>query len=263
MNCCATIIIPLLAQVDDWLRQAVRTALQQSVPTEVVVVHAETTPPTNLQVLAGLQRQFARLSVLLEDKPGSFPGAINKGIRHASADRVGLLLSDDWLEKTAVAECLSKASDIVATGITVHFPDGRINERACKLPSLTEFNALPTLDQKASYLQHFFLFRKECVLAAGGLDESIGNYPGIDDFDLIWTLLERNATVSIVEAHLYHYRDHRLPRLTLQDRASMLENLQKILRKHGVTEEQTPDILRRHAPWYGKPIYEVMGQDGY
>jgi hypothetical protein len=35
--------------------------------------------------------------------------------------------ADDWLEGSAVAECLSKSSDIVSTGHTVHFADGRIN----------------------------------------------------------------------------------------------------------------------------------------
>jgi glycosyltransferase involved in cell wall biosynthesis len=261
MSYSATIVIPLLYQVDDWLQQAVRSALGQSVPTEVIVVRSNATPGSNLQILAVLQRQFDNLSVLLEEKPGSFPGAINMGIRRASANRVGLLLSDDWLNETAVAECLSKTSDIVSTGITVHFFDGRINERASKLPSMSEFDALATLENKASYLQHFFLFKKQCVLDVGGLDEGIGNYPGIDDFDLIWTLLEHNATVSVVEKRLYHYRDHKSQRLTLQNPASMAENLLKILRKHGVTDAQARDILKRHSRWYGRPIYEVMQQD--
>ena len=54
-----------------------------------------------------------------------------------------------------------------------HFSDGQVNERAWE-PS----NSLPTLQRRS----------------------------GIDDFDLIWTLMERNATVSLVAivARSYH-----------------------------------------------------------
>jgi hypothetical protein len=132
--------------------------------------------------------------------------------------------------------------------------------RASRHPSLQEFNSIATLEERASYLGHFFMLRRQAVLDAGGLDESIGNYPGIDDFDLIWTLLERNATVSIVEKDLYHYRDHDGERLTLQDSAVMGENFKKILHKHGVADEQAVDIIKRHARWFGKPIYQVMSE---
>jgi GT2 family glycosyltransferase len=258
MGYSATIVVPLRSQVDEWLDDALRSALLQSIPTEVVVVRSETTPASNLGILDGLRRHFANLVVLDRDKPESFPGAINKGIRHARSARVGLLLSDDWLDENAVAECLRHDSDIVCAGRIVYFPDGSINERACWRPSVQEFKSIGTLEEKASYLGHFFLFRRQAVLDAGGLDEGIGNYPGIDDFDLIWTLLERNASVSLVSKCLYHYRDHEGERLTLKDPATAVANLRKILLKHGITGEQAVDIVKRHARWYGRPMYQVM-----
>jgi GT2 family glycosyltransferase len=258
MSYSATIVVPLRRQVDEWLDESVRSALLQSAPTEVIVIRAETTPASNLRILDSLRRHFVNLVVLERDEPESFPGAINKGIRAASSERVGLLLSDDWLDEHAVAECLRRDADIVCTGSVVYFPDGSINECACRRPSLPEFNSIATLEERASYLGHFFMFRRQAVLDAGGLDESIGNYPGIDDFDLIWTLLERNATVSLVAKGLYHYRDHHGERLTLQDPAIAVENLKKILHKHGINEEQAVDIIKRHARWYGKPMYQVM-----
>jgi hypothetical protein len=36
----------------------------------------------------------------------------------------------------------------------------------------------------------------------------------------------------------------------------MVENLRKILRKHGV--KLAPDIIRRHTRWYGRPTYKAM-----
>src|ERR1700759_2003407 len=124
MTYLATIVVPLRNQVDEWLDEAVRSALLQSVSTEVVVVRAEATPASNLGILIRLQRHFANLVVLDRDRPESFPGAINKGIRHANSERVGLLLSDDWLDGNAVAACLRHESDIVCAGRVVYFPDG-------------------------------------------------------------------------------------------------------------------------------------------
>ena len=260
MNYPATIVIPLLRQVDSWLDQCVRSALTQSVPAQVIVVRSELTPPSNLQILGRLAQTYPNLQVLVEDRAGSFPGAINKGIQHASADRVGLLLSDDWLDRDAVAELIDETADIVSTGNTVHFADGRVNEAASKDASIAVFHACATLHDKASYLEHFFLFRTEFVLAAGGLDESLGNFPGIDDYDFIWTLLERGASVAIVEKRLYNYRDHENERLTLQNADLMICNLRKILRKHGVGGSEADRILDHHAPWFGQPVYRILNK---
>jgi|SRR5579862_588874 len=257
MSAVASVIVPLLRQVDAWLEQCVNSALHQSAPTEVIVVRSEKTPASNLEILSRLQSQHRNLRVVLEKTPDSFPNAINTGFASARTDRVGLLLSDDWLERTAVAACLEKSADIVSTGNSVYFPDGRLNKAACKVPSDAVLRSLQTLEEKARYLQHFFLFRRDTALRVG-LDESIGNYPGIDDFDFIWTLLERNASVEVVPARLYHYRDHDGERLTLVDRELRLKNLIKILRKHGIGESQMRRIVDCHLPWFGRPIYKVM-----
>lgn len=257
MSYAASIVIPLLRQVDAWLEQCVCSALKQSVPTEVVVVRSEMTPSSNLQVLTCLQRQHEALKIFCERKAGSFPNAINTGFQCAQADRVGLLLSDDWLDESTVAICVRELADIVSTGNAVYFPNGRVNEAACMVPSAARYRSLATLEAKADYLQHFFLFRRETVLRAG-LDETIGNFPGIDDYDFIWSLLERNATVALIAKRLYHYRDHDGERLTLADPQLRQRNLEKILRKHKVSERDAQDIIKRHARWFGKPIYKVM-----
>jgi glycosyltransferase involved in cell wall biosynthesis len=256
----ASIVVPLRQQVDEWLDQSVRSALLQSVPTEVIVVLADATPSSNIKILERLQRQFPNLSILRRDRPESFPGAINKGVANATAERVGFLLSDDWLDKDAVGECLRYGADIVSTGNVSYFPDGRIDLRAGRVPSIDEFEALPTLEMRASYLCYFFLFRRQFVLDAGGLDETLGDYPGIDDFDFIWTLLENDATVSIVQKALYHVRDHDGERLTLRNPGLAAANLLRIIRKHGIPDDEIPDIVKRHVKWYGKPVYQVLNE---
>jgi len=257
MSYAASIVIPLLRQADGWLEQCVCSALTQSVPTEVVVVRSEMTPRSNLEILERLQKKHTELVVACEQKAGNYPNAINTGFQRAQASRVGLLLSDDWLDPNAVAICLGESADIVSTGNTVYFPDGRVNAAACKDASMARYQSLATLEAKANYLEHFFLFRKEMVVRIG-LDETIGNSPGIDDYDLIWTLLEHGATVAIIEKRLYHYRDHDGERLSLSDPVGRIRNLEKILRKHKVSEGDAQEIIERHARWFGKPIYKVM-----
>ena len=253
----ATIVIPLRRQCDDWLETSVRSAVLQSAPTEVIVVISRLVPRSNLQILTRLRQHHKNLVVLRQNQPESFPGAINEGIHHARSNRVGLLMSDDWLDENAVAECVQLSADIVSTGITVYSPNGDINQAVGGSPSGAQFRSLPTLEAKATYLRHFFLFRKELLLQVGGLDENLGNSPGIDDYDLIWTLLERGATVALVEKCLYHYHDHDGERLTVQNSEQMLRNFKKILRKHGVCNEEARKIIKLHSPWFGRPMHHV------
>jgi cellulose synthase/poly-beta-1,6-N-acetylglucosamine synthase-like glycosyltransferase len=263
MTSAATIIVPLKRQNDSWLGQCVKSALAQTVPCEVIVVRSKETLPSNLHVLEALRAEWSNLRVLVEETADSFPGALNLGIRLASAGRIGFLLSDDWLNSDAVAHCLPLSVDIVCTGLTTYDEDGlKVYEGASQTLTMADYTSLATLEAKARYLQHFFVFRKEALLRVGGLDESIGNYPGIDDYDLIWTLLEQGATVAIVEKRLYNYRDHHGERLTLADAAQAARNLEKILRKHRVPEAEFQRALAVQSRWFGKPIHRVLAEDG-
>ena len=91
----------------------------------------------------------------------------------------------------------------------------------------------------------------------GGADESLGNFPGIDDYDMIWTLLEHRATVALVAESLYNIRDHESGRLTLNNPQESIQGLERILRKHGIGDDQAPGIIQRHSRWYGMPVNEA------
>ena len=253
----ASIVIPLLNQRGSWLRQCVLSALQQTVPTDVVVMYSPRTRATNLWALRALEEQSDRLRTCIQEGDG-FAAAINQGFRKAECERIGLLLSDDWLRPDAVEKCLAFDSDIVSTGLTCFAGNGidefesLSSDRRCSV-----YDNLATSEERAYYLTHFFLFQAAKIAEAGGLDESIGDAPGIDDYDFIWTLLEHGATVSIIEERLYCYRDHKGQRLTLRDSAEQVCNLVRILAKHGITPEEQEEIVRRHSVWFGKPMHRV------
>jgi hypothetical protein len=192
---------------------------------------------------------------VLPEEGSGFAAALNTGIRAACALRIGFLLSDDWLDGRAVEKCLTLDTDIVSTGLRVFSGDGKkVLEMSSRSPSVDEFNQLPTLERKASYLKHFLLFKREKLLEVGGVDETIG-LTGPDDFDLPWTLLEQGASVSFLSEQLYNYRDHEGERLTLRDAEAQTQDLLKILDKHGVKSPEREEIVRHHSLSYGRPVH--------
>jgi len=252
-----SIVIPLLNQNDQWLKHCVISALQQTTACEVIVVISAKTPQSNLDVLRSLRESRKDLIIAAGESEG-FPVALNAGFRTASADRVGMLMSDDWLDPRAVELCVAENADIVSTGHTFFAADGVTAFHEIDwTPTWERYEGLQTLERKASYLKHFLLIRKSMLEEIGGADESLGNFPGIDDYDMIWTLLEHRATVALVAESLYNIRDHGSGRLTLKNAQESIRGLQRILRKHGIGDDEAPGIIERHSRWYGMPVNEA------
>jgi glycosyltransferase involved in cell wall biosynthesis len=252
----ATIVMPLRRQRDTWLRQAVTSAVLQTVPTAVLVVTSEATPASNRAVLRDLAAEHQLLGVIQRPAGEGFADAINLGFRTAETDRVGLLLTDDWLSPHAVESCLPHDADIVCTGRIAYAADGK-QTLWSRVVDQRRFDAIPTLEGKASAIGHFLLFRRAAVLAVGGVDRAIG-LTGADDYDLPWTLLENNATVRLVAEPLYRYRDHDGERLTLRTQQEQVRDLRRILAKHKVAADETERLVAAKARWYGVPCHVAI-----
>ncbi len=252
-----SIVIPLLRQHDAWLEQAVRSALAQTVRCEVIVVYSGPTPQSNLEVLRRLQQSNRNLLLTCCEHP-SFPRGLNIGFFAASAERVGILLSDDWLDPHAVEVCLAHDADIVSTGHRFFAADGvTLFAEMDWTPNWKSYAHLPSLEKQAGYLKYFFLFRKSKLCEIGGADQAMGDFPGIDDYDMIWTLLEHRASVALVPESVYNIRDHDGERLTLKGREESIQGLKRILRKHRVDEREAAKLIEAHARWYGMPVHEA------
>jgi glycosyltransferase involved in cell wall biosynthesis len=266
----ASIVIPVLRQRDAWLGRAVQSALAQTVATEVVVITSPHTPASNLAVLEAVGARHradgraGRLVVAPRTRSG-FPNAVNTGIGLATADRVGLLLSDDWLDADAIDETAAVDADIVSTGARRYDAAGVEIPRMRRALSAEQYAQRTTLEQRASYLTHFLLLRKPAVVAAGGLDETLGDAPGIDDYDLLWTLLERGASVGLTRRPVYNFTIHDGERLTMRSREGQLRTLERIFDKHGFHGEARARRLEEHARWFGRPedaVYDELLSPG-
>lgn len=260
MAIAASVIIPLLRQRDEWLQRAVDSAIDQSVPTEVVVITSPHTPASNLEILQRAKARAGERLVVAQRTGTGFPNAINSGLRTVTTARVGLLLSDDWLDPDAIGECLALDADIVSTGAERHSASGASLPYLRRALSPMEFAKRLTLEEQATYLTHFLFFRRSKLAEVGDLDESLGDAPGIDDYDLIWTLLEHGATVGLTARPLYHFTIHDGERLTMRSRESQLETLERIFDKHGLTGEVRARRLAEHARWFGRPEDDVYAE---
>ena len=255
----ASIVIPLLNQVDAWLDQAVRSALTQPVECDVVVVTSPKTCASNREVLRRITAAHPRLRVVEREPQMRFAAALNLGIRSAEADRIAFLLTDDWLSPDAIEKCLEHETDIVSTGRIFYAADGQtVLTELTRVHTAAAYEALKTFPDRAKFLGHLLMFQRDRLAEVGGVDETLGDSPGVDDFDLIWCLLERGATVAIVEEPLYHYRDHEGDRLTTRKREDMLATFNRILDKHAVGGDQREEMLRRHSRWFGKSMSAVI-----
>jgi cellulose synthase/poly-beta-1,6-N-acetylglucosamine synthase-like glycosyltransferase len=100
----ASILVPVLRQDDEYLEQSVRSACDQTVPCEVIVTRTTGTPTSNVAVLERLSAVHPQIRVVEVDL--GLARGLNTAIRSAQADRVGFLMSDDWLQPDAIASCL-------------------------------------------------------------------------------------------------------------------------------------------------------------
>jgi hypothetical protein len=97
-------------------------------------------------------------------------------------------------------------------------------------------------------------------MQVGGVDETLGDLSGVDDFDLVWTLLEHGASVDFTDRPMYNVRDHFGERLTLRDPTAHVESLRRILVKHGLDEVDQARVIALHMPWYGRRITDVLAE---
>jgi hypothetical protein len=246
----------LLEQQDAFLECCLASAVRQTVPCEILIIISPETPRNNLEIVHRYRDSFQNVDVLMRERP-TFAAAINTGIWAAKTDRVSLLFTDDWLQPNAVDVCLPHDSDIVSASMAFYDATGQHRMDFSQLRSPEAYRQIETFVDKASYIGHFLLLRREKLLEIGGVDETIGNV-GPDDFDMIWSLLEHDATVAIVEEEVYACRDHAGARLTLRPRDSQIGDLEKILDKHGMSGAERRDLIDRHARWFGKTLQEVM-----
>ena len=182
----ATLVLPLLRQDPAFLEVALRSALDQGVPGEVIVVTSPQTPAPELAVLAAAATGPGgdRLRIVERPRPG-FAVALNAGIAAAASDRVGFLMTDDWLDPTALEASLAHDADIVTGGKTIWDATGTERLPMPGLRTREVYDRLTTDRERAAHVTHFLLFRR--------VDMALSNLGNIGEVRDVGAVLESQA----------------------------------------------------------------------
>lgn len=246
-----TALMPLKHYHPDFLRQALRSLLDQSCPRWrlLIIIEAANHQAMRAVLQAALTDRRVKLIV---NRGRKLAGAINTGMRAADTEFVAELLADDMWSPDAVGvlnDYIMQYPDVDFFHSSRRFIDEHNAVISSVYPSRERF----TLDDflRGSPVKHLLCWRRDTGLAVGGLDESL-NSVGPDDYDLPWTMAEHGARFRAVRECLYYYRDHReCYRLTTHLPLSVHQReIGRILRKHGVERSQRSQIIARARQSY-------------
>jgi Glycosyl transferase family 2 len=199
-----SIITPCLNRAQ-FIREAIQSVSDQTYPdVEHIVVDGVSTDGT-LDIL----REYPHLRVISEPDNGMYD-AINKGIRIARGDIVGLLNTDDLYVPgcfETVAEAFSKAPDVLAVvgGIATFEDRNDVREFVNHFPCIAADELWYRLIQGHPVTNAWF-FRRELFEKVGYFDTTF-RYSA-DRYFLVKIALDGKVRPVPVHKELYYYRQH-------------------------------------------------------
>jgi glycosyltransferase involved in cell wall biosynthesis len=199
-----SIITPCLNRAS-MIREAVDSVLAQGYPSvEHIVMDAGSTDGT-LEIL----RTYPHLHVVSEPDDGMY-NAINKGLRLAKGQIIGLLNSDDLYAEgcfDAVVTAFEQNPNALAVvgGITTFREEGDGWETINSVPAIGTHELWSRLIHGHPVTNAWF-FRQEVFSRLGGFDERLRW--SADRYFLIHVVLDGGVRPVPVPRILYHYRQH-------------------------------------------------------
>lgn len=190
-----------------FVREAVESALRQTLPPQQVVVVDDGSTDESLAVLEQLACENpGRVDVLSQPNRG-VSATLNRGIRHTSTPYVAILASDDAYEPEKLARqvaYLEEHPDVLAVftdGRTFTQEDGLGPLLSSRWPLDAPFTFDHVMRQRVAWIAPSMLLRREAFDRLGGYDETLG----WEDFDFV-ARLTVVGTVAYLPEMLFRYR---------------------------------------------------------
>ena len=200
-----SILVPVYDPPVKFLRECLESVVgQQARNWQLVVVNDGSTKPDVAAFLAG----FATMHegdgrIVIVDKPnGGISSALNAALEHATGEYVGILDHDDLLDVRCI-DTFSRALEANNFPDAIYSDEDKVNPRGEHFELYCKPDFSPELLLTQMYLCHFTIFRREQVVAVGGLRTSMD---GAQDFDLALRLLSSLERVVHLPRPLYHWR---------------------------------------------------------
>lgn len=190
-----SIIIPLYNQ-QEFIADAIQSALDQTVPCEIIVINDGSTD-NSLEIAKGFEKHGVK--VVSHPNKG-LPSARNTGIMNATGDYILPLDGDDILQDNCVERLQFFIDQTGADIVAPSFKCFGINSSDVILmpnPTLNDFKT-------ANRIPYCSAIKKEALLEVGGYSPRM--LWGYEDFHLWVTLLNRGKTLVTIPDKLFLYR---------------------------------------------------------
>jgi len=215
-------IITVCFNSEKTISDTIRSVLNQKMkPSEYIIVDGESTDKT-LSIINSFEKEASdkgiRYKVISETDSGIY-NAMNKGLRIAEGDVVGIINSDDWYEENAIQYVSDNFSD------DIDLVYGRLNFYKNEVFHRTEGNAFSFLPEKMIGHPTCFL-KKSVYIKFNFYDES---FKCAADYDLMLKLYKNGIVSKQLDNVLANFR---LGGITDSDFTSKNESL-KIRRDYG------------------------------
>lgn len=195
MNHRTSIIIPCFNQADT-LVEAIESALNQTVPCELIVINDGSTDTTKFVAMEYEERGVK----LINQYNKGLPSARNTGIMNATGEFILPLDADDILEPTCVERIEKVFDDTKADVVSPSFNTFGSSDQMVLLkmrPTVEDFKV-------ANHIGYCSGIRKSALLEVGGYSPNM--VYGWEDLDLWFALLERRKQIVTIPEPLWGYR---------------------------------------------------------
>lgn len=195
----AVSIITVSYNSAETIGQAIESVLLQSyIPKEYIIIDGMSTDDT-IKIAKSYEKEFADKGIdyrVITEQDNGIYDAMNKGIRLAMGEIIGMINSDDWYEPTAlecVVKCYEETNfDLFFADLRMHLPTGKTfvkHARNRRYATSRDWNHPTTFITKEMYLKHEY----KC--------ETIH-----DDYDLILRLKKQGARIEVRNVVLANFR---------------------------------------------------------
>jgi glycosyltransferase involved in cell wall biosynthesis len=259
-----TVLMPCKDVKASFFRQALSSVFSQSDSLwNLIVVYDLSDNLETTEVLKELRNSKDKRISVIKNKSRLLTGALNTGMRYAKTPFVCSLLCDDLLDEKTI-EVLNRYIDEYPDVDYFHSSRMYIDENGNPISGIKRAIESFNLSDFKSYgpVKHLHCWKVKSALAIGGMDESLGLH-GADDYDFPWCMAEAGYSFKAIPECLYYYRDHREHyRLTTHvPLNTQINELKKIWKKHGLTEEEMEEQVKIRTSRYLKQALYLDDQD--
>ena len=259
-----TILVPCRNPMPFFFREALRSVfLQSSSSWKLILIPDSFNDLSELNILSEWMNAKEKRISVIKNASKLITGALNTGMRHVRSPYVCSLLCDDLLDNKTI-EVLDRYINEYPDIDFFHSSRMYIDESGKPISSIyrARESFKPSDFKNSGPVKHLMCWKVQSALSIGGMDESLG-FHGADDYDFPWCMAEAGFSFKAIPECLYYYRDHREHyRLTTHvPLQKQINELKKILRKHGLNDREIEDQIERRKSKYLKQAVYLDDED--